>query len=115
MVRRLMVLAGTLALLGALPATFATASAAPGTHAARVCPVSTSPARAECFSWVRTDAAGHALVTALPTAICTANEAIWTGPVRIAQMLLMRAPNVNGANALDSTEPTPAVTTVMRK
>jgi subtilase family serine protease len=62
MLRRLTLIGGICAVLATLISVPATA-AAPAAHAKRVCPVSTSPNFAQCFSWVVTDANGRALVS----------------------------------------------------
>ena len=62
MTRRLILLAAILGVIGALP--IAGASATPRVHSRRVCPLSRSATRAECFAWVRTDAGGRPLVRA---------------------------------------------------
>src|SRR5437867_3896782 len=65
MLRRLVVLAGVLTTVALVP-TIQTV-AAPSFHAKRVCGISTSPTRAECFALVQTDAAGRVVGAALPS------------------------------------------------
>jgi subtilase family serine protease len=63
MLRRFTVATASIAVLASLVSIPALgASASPAIHAKRVCPVSTSATRVQCFSWIRTDAAGRPLV-----------------------------------------------------